>query len=217
MSDASNTPADGPPRWEAGAPAAEAIVPTLRRFEKLRIRVFRSLRNRRRFRVRQARGAIFRGLNRGLLKGGRGLQFGRGVDLDLYGELIVGEGVVLSDGVAIEVGPHGSLVIGDDVFIGRHTVIAAADHITIGSHVLIAEHCSIRDGDHAETADARKTETRMRTQPVTIGDGSWIGAGCRILRGTELGRGVTVAANSVVRSTFPSDALVGGIPAARLR
>lgn len=50
-----------------------------------------------------------------------------------------------------------------------------------------------------------------------IGDGAFLGAGCKILGGITLGDGVTVGANSVVLKSVPSGCLVGGIPALVLR
>lgn len=50
-----------------------------------------------------------------------------------------------------------------------------------------------------------------------VGDGAFLGAGCKILGGITLGDGVTVGANSVVLKSVPSGCLVGGIPAAVIR
>jgi len=50
-----------------------------------------------------------------------------------------------------------------------------------------------------------------------IGDGVFLGAGCKILGGITLGDNVTVGANAVVLKSVPSGCLVGGIPAAILK
>ncbi len=50
-----------------------------------------------------------------------------------------------------------------------------------------------------------------------IGDGAFLGAGCKILGGITLGNDVTVGANSVVLKSVPSGCLVGGIPAKVIR
>lgn len=46
-----------------------------------------------------------------------------------------------------------------------------------------------------------------------IGDGVFLGAGCKVLGGIILGDNVTVGANAVVLKSVPSGCLVGGIPA----
>jgi acetyltransferase-like isoleucine patch superfamily enzyme len=92
-------------------------------------------------------------------------------------------------------------------------VIAAVSDIRIGREVLIGEHSSVRDSDHQSSAMERSRESRSRTTPVRIGDGVWIGAGCRILRGSDVGSGATVGANSVVKGLVEPDSVVAGAPA----
>ncbi|MDE6764980.1 MAG: acyltransferase, partial [Duncaniella sp.] len=48
---------------------------------------------------------------------------------------------------------------------------------------------------------------------IVIGKGCWIGAKTTFLDGTELGDGCIVAAGAVVRGKFPSNCIVGGVPA----
>jgi acetyltransferase-like isoleucine patch superfamily enzyme len=56
----------------------------------------------------------------------------------------------------------------------------------------------------------------MQTQPekmVSIGDGSWIGAGSVILPGSEIGKHVAIGANSVVNGVIPDFSVAVGSPA----
>jgi len=53
----------------------------------------------------------------GVIGGGRGLCVGRTVALMVYGELQLGEGVMLSDGCCLQVGPGARLVLGDHVYL----------------------------------------------------------------------------------------------------
>jgi acetyltransferase-like isoleucine patch superfamily enzyme len=54
-------------------------------------------------------------------------------------------------------------------------------------------------------------------RPVSVGAGSWLGAGAIILPGTTIGRNVVVAAGSVVRGEVPDRCVVAGIPAKVVR
>jgi len=153
----------------------------------------------------------------GMLQGGKSLGLGRNVDLVVYGELILGEGVILSDGCALEVGPRGRLVLGDQVFVGRHTVIAAHELVEIGHNAMIAEHCTIRDQDHHLRPEDRHREVAARTAAVAVSANVWIGAGARILKGSRIGEGSVIAANAVVRGEIPARVVAGGIPAHILR
>src|SRR5450432_866144 len=161
----------------------------------------------------RARGTARRVLMAGVLQGGESLALGRNVDLVVYGELIVGEGVILSDGCALEVGPCGRLVLGDHVFIGRNTVIAAQQLVDLGSNTLVAEHCTIRDQDHHLSPEERQNEVTAKTASVVVSPGVWIGAGARILKGSQIGGGSVIAANAVVRGEIPPRVVAGGIPA----
>ena len=50
-------------------------------------------------------------------------------------------------------------------------------------------------------------------RPVSIGSGSWLGAGAIVLPGARIGRNVVIAAGSVVRGEIPDRCVVAGVPA----
>lgn len=50
-------------------------------------------------------------------------------------------------------------------------------------------------------------------EPIEIGDNCWLAANAVILPGVKLGDHVVVAAGGVVTKSFPSNCLVGGVPA----
>ena len=108
----------------------------------------------------------------------------------------------------------GDVSIGDDVFINRdcyvrpHTTIA--DRVNIGPFVrLITDTHDI--GPHERRAGA------VRHDPITVGEGSWIGASSTVLAGVTIGAGAVVAAGSVVTEDVPDDVVVAGIPARIVR
>jgi acetyltransferase-like isoleucine patch superfamily enzyme len=176
-------------------------------------RIVKSLRNRARLGAMRLRGDATRRFSFGSVRAGKRLLIGQNVRLILYGELVLGDDVVLSDGCTLEVGPGARVVLGDGVFVGRNAVIAAHGSIEIGDRVLIAEHCSIRDQDHHVDPDERQKETEALTDPVILESNVWLGAGVRILRGCRIGSGAVVAANAVVREDVPPRMVAGGIPA----
>jgi acetyltransferase-like isoleucine patch superfamily enzyme len=136
---------------------------------------------------------------------------GRGVRLTIYGELTIGDDVLLEDGCFIFVGPTGRVLLGNRVRIGRTSVVAAATRIEIGDDVVIAEHRTIRDSDHRLEPGMRRREATVPMAPVRIGSDCWLGV--RVLRGAELGDGVVVGANAVVRRAIPERILAVGAPA----
>jgi maltose O-acetyltransferase len=152
----------------------------------------------------------------GVVDIGPGLQVGRGVDLDLYGDLVIGKAVVLQDHCQLRVGVGATLTLGDGVLIGRGTVISAAESVVIGAHTLIAEHCTVRDSNHALDPDDRRADISTLA-PVRIGERVWLGSGVRVLQGATVGDGTGVGANSVVTRALPANVLAVGAPARVLR
>jgi acetyltransferase-like isoleucine patch superfamily enzyme len=62
-------------------------------------------------------------------------------------------------------------------------------------------------GSHERRAGA------VRHDPITIGNGSWIGASATVLAGVSIGSGAVVAAGAVVTEDVPDDVVVAGVPA----
>jgi acetyltransferase-like isoleucine patch superfamily enzyme len=52
---------------------------------------------------------------------------------------------------------------------------------------------------------------------VSIGPGTWLGAGVIVLPGAQIGRNVVVAAGSVVRGMVPDRCVIAGVPAKVVR
>jgi acetyltransferase-like isoleucine patch superfamily enzyme len=180
-------------------------------------RVIKSLRNRSALAGQLLRGAATRLTLPGVLVGGKNLKVGHNVSLTVYGRLTLGEGVTLSDGCALEVGPGGHMVIASGTFVGRHSVIAAQEMVHLGARCLVAESCSIRDHDHHVDPEERLHEVLPVMSAVVIEENVWIGAGVRVLRGSHIGGGAVIAANAVVRGDIPARTVAAGIPARVIR
>jgi acetyltransferase-like isoleucine patch superfamily enzyme len=135
----------------------------------------------------------------------------------------IGEQVVLGRGTTIEC--TGSLQrIGKGIRIGNRTTFGndcffgAAGGIEIGEDVVAGQYVRF----HAENHNYGDLTALIRTQGVThkgikIGNNCWIGAGAVFLDGAELADGCVVAANAVVTGHFPENAVIGGVPARRIK
>jgi acetyltransferase-like isoleucine patch superfamily enzyme len=89
-------------------------------------------------------------------------------------------------------------VIGDDVFTGPGVYLTDQNHGYADPEVPIGRQWP-------------------RVAAVSVGEGSWLGAGVIVLPGASIGRNVVVAAGSVVRGRVPDRCVVAGVPARVVR
>ncbi|MEI9947102.1 MAG: acyltransferase [Chitinophagaceae bacterium] len=80
--------------------------------------------------------------------------------------------------------------------------------LEIGDGTIWANNISIQTGNHGLLQRDQYTYASVK-----IGKNCWLGSSVTILPGVELGDNVTVGANCVVTKSFPSNVVVGGVPA----
>ena len=150
---------------------------------------------------------------------------------DVFGEshISIGAHSLVAAHVSLSVGmapgqplPPGAvdpvLRIGDRVSIGRASHVVAHRSVVIGDDVMTGPHCYITDQNHVYAdPDLPVGQQWPSEDPVEIGAGSWLGAGCVILPGTRLGRNTVVAAGAVVRGDHPDHVVLAGMPARVIR
>lgn len=105
--------------------------------------------------------------------------------------------------------------LGVNVNITGHCTISAVRQVVIEDKVLIARYAYISDHTHeySDKSVAIKHQGVTKISPVVIKKGTWIGQGVVICPGVTLGENCVVAANSVVRHSFPSCSVIAGSPA----
>ena len=160
-------------------------------------------------------------------------QFGHGSIINwptgnMYGErwISIGEDTMIAADVTLSAGmvPNQEMmtdpvvIIGDRCLIGRGSAIVGHYRIDIGDDVFTGMNVYITDQNHGyEDPDTPIGIQDPHDDPVVIGDGSWIGSGAVVLPGARIGKHCVVAANSVVRGTFPSHSVIAGVPAKVVR
>ncbi len=125
------------------------------------------------------------------------------------------------DGAALIYGPLSIRPFGKakNIYIGKRSFLNT--HIRFGcpdAPIKIGAYCQIGPGVMFETVmhDLQTTpgETRAtQTQPITLEDHVWVGAGAIILAGVTIGEGAVVAAGAVVNKDVAPRTMVGGVPA----
>ncbi len=108
---------------------------------------------------------------------------------------------------------EGQIRLGDDTRINRGCTLTSYSEIFIGDFTIIGEYVSIRDANHGMDPGQPMRYQPHHSAPIRIGRDVWIGRGCCILAGVEVGEGAVVGANSVVNKDVPPFSIVGGVPA----
>lgn len=111
----------------------------------------------------------------------------------------------------IELHQNAKITVGS-AYINSGAVILAADNIRIGRDVLISRETFIYDSDHHPIVDENDVQLNP-AKPVIIEDHVWIGLKCLILRGSRIGTGAMIAANSVVGGKIKPGTMASGNPA----
>jgi carbonic anhydrase/acetyltransferase-like protein (isoleucine patch superfamily) len=136
---------------------------------------------------------------------------------------LVGPHVSLSVGMAPgQPLPEGAtspvLSIGQRCSIGRGSHLVGHRSVVIGEVVMTGPNCYVTDQNHVYADPAVPIGQQYPSDdPVEVGSGSWLGAGCVLLPGTRLGRNCVVGAGAVVRGEFPDHSVVAGVPARLVR
>ena len=165
-------------------------------------------------------GRAFRRFGRGsIMAFPPGAVFGEG-GIEVGEDTLIGQQVTISAGLlpGQDLFELTLLTIGDRCVIGRGSHIVAHQSVTIGDDVWTGPYVYITDQNHgyADTGTPIGRQLPVN-RAVSIGAGSWLGAGAIVLPGARIGRNVVVAAGSVVRGDIPDHCVVAGVPARIVR
>jgi putative colanic acid biosynthesis acetyltransferase WcaF len=119
----------------------------------------------------------------------------------------VGRNVVIKPGTRVKY--PWRLSIGNNTWIGEDCWIDNLADVSIGNDVCVSQAAYICTGNH----DRCDPAFALVVKPVTLRDGSWVGARATVCPGVEFGEGAMAAAGSVVTRTIPPWEIHGGNPA----
>jgi acetyltransferase-like isoleucine patch superfamily enzyme len=114
----------------------------------------------------------------------------------------------------------GGLHIGKNVYIGQwNNIRAAGGVIRIGNFSMVSQKVSLIAVNHQiKRGQPMYLQPTVREKTgLTIGEDVWLGTGCTVLPGVEIGEGAIIAAGAVVSKDVPPYAIYGGVPARLIR
>lgn len=122
------------------------------------------------------------------------------IELEKKGHIRINGRLHTEPGVFISSCNGAHLNFNGRIFVNRNTIIVCRDSITIDNGVTIGPNVVIYDHDHDLSSKGN-----LKTAPVSISDGAWIGAGSIILKGVTIGKNSVIAAGSVVTKSVPDN------------
>jgi maltose O-acetyltransferase len=106
--------------------------------------------------------------------------------------------------------------IGEATFVSGPLHVDLGAAVRIGSRVQLGHHVVLLTIEH-EIGPAEDRCGKLRSLPITIGDGVWIATRVTVLPGVTIGAGSVVAAGAVVTRDVAPNTLVAGVPARVVR
>ena len=107
---------------------------------------------------------------------------------------------------------NAKIQIGSNVLTNNNVFICSANYIEIGNDTLIGQNVTIMDYD-AHCIEPQNRKMMGEVGKVIIGKNTWIGNNVSILKNVVLGENVIIGTGAVVTKSFPSNVIIGGVPA----
>ncbi|MFA0084615.1 DapH/DapD/GlmU-related protein [Vibrio sp. 10N.261.51.F12] len=122
-------------------------------------------------------------------------------------------GITKLTSVSIKGRPFGKIVIGKGCVL-QGTSICSYEEVSIGNDVILGPNVVIMDcSGHALSNRGHPDEfDNLKADPVIIGNDVWIGYGCIVLPGVNIGDGAVIGAGSVVTKDIPANCMAAGNP-----
>ncbi len=141
--------------------------------------------------------------------GEQGIEFGNYVRIGAFSSVIVSTSFNdLGKGIRI----------GDHVGIGEYAYLGGAGGLEIGANCIIGQYLSCHPENH--NFDSMSELIRLQgvnRKGIKIGENCWIGSKVTLLDGVEVGDHCVIAAGAVLTKKFPSNCVIGGVPARILK
>lgn len=109
-----------------------------------------------------------------------------------------------------------NICVGENFFANFNLTILDEAPVTIGANAFIGPNVSMYTACHPLDPQQRNALVEW-AEPITIGDNVWIGGSATILPGVTIGDNVVIGAGAVVTHSFPSNCVIAGNPARKIK
>ncbi|MDU1413990.1 MAG: acyltransferase [Clostridium sp.] len=126
-------------------------------------------------------------------------------DIDKFGTLKLSYMVKVRSGSKIKVRNGGYVSIGENTSFNHNCILVSHENIIVGKDVQLGPNVVIYDHDHDYKLQDGMKKLLYKTSPISIDDGTWIGANAVILKGTHIGKNCVVAAGTILNGGIYDD------------
>lgn len=102
-------------------------------------------------------------------------------------------------------------------FLNEGVYLDASDTIVIEEWAQVGDHARLITATHEITPDQARVAGPLRTAPIRVGAGAWIGSGATILPGVTVGSHAILGAGAVAVRDLEPYCLYVGVPARLVR
>ena len=110
----------------------------------------------------------------------------------------------------------GRLSIGHGSYINYRCFLDLGDNITIGDNCSIAFNVTFINSTH-ELGPKERRAWEVKSHPIIVGNGVWIGANVTIMPGVTIGNGCVVGSGSLVVKDCEPNSMYYGSPAKKIK
>lgn len=136
--------------------------------------------------------------------------------IELKGKIIFKGEALFIHGSKISVGEKGCLILGNYFKLSPNSAIICFDSVTLGDYVRCSWDSLIMDTDFHETSNTKTEEINTNnSKPISLGDNTWVGVRCLLLKGTAVPANTIIGANSFLNKKYDieQNCLIAGNPA----
>jgi len=139
-------------------------------------------------------------------------------DVEIAGNVEIGAGSNIGSYSCISTMPKGHITIGKRVIVNAFNIIGAGEKVLIEDDCIFAAFVQITDSSHQfEKMSSSPRHDPAYSEPVIVGEGSWLGSSVKILKGVTVHKGCVIGASAVVTRDLPPFSISAGIPARVIR
>ena len=138
--------------------------------------------------------------------------------IDIRGQLICGQEVVLRKGISLQIYPMGNVELESYVYVGDNNTIISMRKIKIGYATRVGNNTTFMDTDFHFIVNTSTGVVKSAHGFIDIGVNNWVGGNCIVKKGAQTPKGTILAGpysmiSKNYKDKIPEFSIIAGSPA----